>query len=82
MDEVEARELAGRELDSDALVIAGATRVSKTWVVFQGTRAYAESGELEDSAPGLGPILVADDGRVMRTGSSPRKKLDQWVAEF
>ena len=46
MDEVEARELARRELGTDDLVITNANRIDRTWVISYNSRKYVETGDL------------------------------------
>jgi hypothetical protein len=83
VEEAEARELAGRDLASEDLVVVGARRVSQTWVVSYNTRQYVETGDLGHYLTGPGPILVSDGGRVMRVpGSEPgSKSLEDLIAE-
>lgn len=88
VDEVEARELARRELGSENLVITDAKRIGRTWVVSYNSRKYVETGDLRYFETGPGPILVSDSGLVMRATSrrptrpSGSKTLAEWVAEF
>ena len=87
--EEEACELARRELDTEDLVITGASRISKTWVVAYNSRTYVETRDVLDFLTGPGPIFVADSGRVgqaegstRRTATSRRLTLAESVAEF
>jgi len=70
VDEVEARELARRELGTDDLVITNASRIGRTWVISYNDRNYVETGDLRyyETGPSL-RILVSDSGRVMRAPS-------------
>jgi Immunity protein 35 len=65
VNEQEARELARRALASEGLVITGASRISKTWVVSYDTREYVDTGDDLYMLTGPGPILVSDGGRVV-----------------
>jgi hypothetical protein len=73
VDEVEARELARRELGNENLVITDAKRIGQTWVVSYNSRKYVETGDLRyyETGPSL-RILVSDDGRVVRAPGSTR----------
>jgi hypothetical protein len=46
MEEEEARELVGRELASDNLVVTDTKCISRTWVVSFNNRKYVETGDL------------------------------------
>jgi hypothetical protein len=87
--EEEACELARRELATEDLVITGASRFSKTWVVAYNSRKYVETGDVLDLLTGPGPIFVSDGGPVgqaegstRRTATSRRMTLAESVAEF
>jgi Immunity protein 35 len=88
VDQVEARELARRELGSENLVVTDAKRIGQTWVVSYNSREYVETGDLRyfETGPSL-RILVSDDGRVVRAPStrptrpSGSKTLAEWLAE-
>jgi len=90
INEDEARELVRRALDraSEYFVITDAKRISSTWVVSYNSRKYVETGDLRYFETGPGPILVSDDGRLMRapTGRPTRPSgsmtLAECIAEF
>jgi hypothetical protein len=89
VNEEEARELAHWERASEDLVITGASRIDKTWVVTYNSRKYVETDDVLDVLTGPGPIFVSDSGRVgqaeestRRTATSRRMTLAKSVAEF
>jgi len=85
VDEVEARELARRELGTDDLVITNANRIGRTWVISYNSRKYVETGDLRyyETGPSL-RILVSDSGQVMRAPSRrlTRPPGSKTLAEF
>lgn len=89
VNERDARELARRELASEDLVITGASRISKTWVVSYDTRKYVDTGDVLYMLTGPGPLLVSDGGSVVRGPDTTRPKrtsrpktIAEAVAEF
>ena len=89
VNEQEARELARRALASEDLVITGASRISKTWVVSYDTREYVDTGDDLYMLTGPGPILVSDGGSVVSGPGTTRPNrtagpttIAEAVAEF
>lgn len=47
-------------------------RLSTGWVLYYQSRAYLQTGSLSDRLVGHGPVVVADDGRLIEGGSLDR----------
>jgi len=82
-----ARWLAGHEAPLElAIDHARTTERPFGWVFFVTTRQHLESGDVRDMIPGLGPVAVFHDRRVVPVSTSvdPARALDelerQWKA--
>lgn len=51
---------------------AGPERLSKGWAFYYQSRAYVETGAFDQMLVGHGPVVVADDGRVIEGSSVDR----------
>lgn len=51
---------------------AGPERLSKGWAFYYQSRAYVETGALDQMLVGHGPVVVTDDGRLIEGSSLDR----------
>ncbi len=71
-----------RELGEPLSAIsAGPARLSAGWAFYYQSRAYVETGALDQMLVGHGPVVVSDDGRVIAGGSLDRDP-EKMLARF
>ncbi|OYW51090.1 MAG: hypothetical protein B7Y36_06905 [Novosphingobium sp. 28-62-57] len=61
-----------REMGEHLSLAKGPDRLSTGWVFYYQSRAYVETSSINEMLVGHGPVIVADDGRVIEGSSMDR----------
>jgi len=61
-----------REMGEHLSLAKGPDRLSRGWVFYYQSRAYVETGSINEMLVGHGPVVVADDGRIIEGSSFDR----------